>query len=106
MCNLNGYKELSYKDICVDNICHTCFMGTGNKSVMNCYKFLNLLLCYIHFLTHCYYFSVQVKVILIIYKSNTLIKSCISIIGIFFRSSQNFKGKLVEMQKIPCEASK
>ena len=46
---LNWQREIKHE-------CHTYFMATGKKFVMNCYIFYNLSRFHIHFLTHCYYF--------------------------------------------------
>ena len=48
----NGSKELAEKAKYMDNAWNTYFMGTIKKFVMNCYKFFNLLPCYIHLITY------------------------------------------------------
>ena len=80
-------------------------MGTGKKFVMNCYNFCNLLLCYIHFLTHSFVCS-DISELEDIQKKYTERKLYFNHTDTFLYLPTNLKESLEEIQNTePCVAS-
>ena len=57
----DGFKDISRMARYIKFACRTYFTGTGKTFVINCYIFCNLLICYMHLLTHYYCFCVQLQ---------------------------------------------